>query len=468
MFEIVAATPRGWSAGLFHPGAWAESTSRVAIASTGTLLYWAGRAHYDGHRRRYRVIVYDRARRRVAVLDDLRWPVRDLAFDPEGRRLAIGTGAYDGGYAYEGELVVWALDTGVVSRPFAPNREVRRVRWQGDELLALLAPETDETDETFGLRVPSLRVEPATESALGFEPLRTCPWATEGAVPFLDVALFGERVAAAGDGALVTTWDAELRDERRVSGPPGRQLLGVGAGLVHACDRVSSLHTLDGAPIRVFDRAYLMSTDGTNILARDTSYAGDRADLVLDARGNTLHASNLGHFDCFNHSLRLDGGLWFLRGTPASQHQAKVLAHVDSVGPATVAMQWDTSQSHHMESTAVALDGGSIVAGYRVHHPHPGKGDRYLERRSPTGASVWRTRWPFAPVALAHVADWGVVIAATLDGRLAALDARTGVVAAATSLRVDGLDVVPTCLAVSGSRIAVGTTDGRVLIVEVG
>lgn len=108
--------------------------------------------------------------------------------------------------------------------------------------------------------------------------------------------------------------------------------------LVHALtgprsEPVSELHRLvaNGAHLlRGFDRAYLFSIDiDGRLLARDTTReARGRADRIPGPDGGDVWVGVLGHFDCFNHSIRVDHarGLFFLRGSPSTSHSSLATA----------------------------------------------------------------------------------------------------------------------------------------------
>ncbi|RJO70670.1 hypothetical protein D5S18_26020 [Nocardia panacis] len=79
------------------------------------------------------------------------WPVNALAFHPTLPLLAIGTGAYDGGWSYEGELLLLDLSTGATVSLLAYPREVRELTWQDPETLGLvLGIPCDEDEKRFG------------------------------------------------------------------------------------------------------------------------------------------------------------------------------------------------------------------------------------------------------------------------------------------------------------------------------
>ena len=85
-----------------------EDGEIVALCTEFDLLYWPGRAIYEGHRLRYRISLYDGSlENRLGVFDDARYPINDVAFHPSQPILAVGTGSYDGGYMFEGDLWLW-------------------------------------------------------------------------------------------------------------------------------------------------------------------------------------------------------------------------------------------------------------------------------------------------------------------------------------------------------------------------
>src|SRR5688572_29708376 len=119
----------------------------VALVSSFDVLYWPGRAVYDGHRLRHRISLYaSDLRTRIRVFDAATFPIHDVAFHPVRPMLAVATGAYDGGYAFEGELLLWNWDTGDTIRVLSENREVSRVRFTDDGSLVVLLRPRDEDE----------------------------------------------------------------------------------------------------------------------------------------------------------------------------------------------------------------------------------------------------------------------------------------------------------------------------------
>ncbi|MEV7342838.1 hypothetical protein [Streptomyces sp. NPDC093544] len=79
-----------------------------------------------------------------------RFPVHALAFHPGRPLLAIGTGWYDGGYFFEGELLLLNLRTGAVASliEHEGGRQVLELEWLDEQSLrVLMAPPDDWQDE---------------------------------------------------------------------------------------------------------------------------------------------------------------------------------------------------------------------------------------------------------------------------------------------------------------------------------
>ncbi|MEU2453297.1 hypothetical protein ABZ605_24865 [Streptomyces sp. NPDC012765] len=178
-----------------------------------------------------------------------RWPLRAAAFHPTRPLLVLGTGSYDGGYFFEGELVLVDLDTGEHRYLFADDcrREVRSLEWtDAHTLRLLLAPPDDWQDraarseghrvdlvrpdwrtvparsvrhaDLAGPRVPAPLPEPTPPVAV---PDRDGP--RPGEIRSLTV-LPGGDILLTADHALLERWSAE--GDRRWSLPAGPDLGG--------------------------------------------------------------------------------------------------------------------------------------------------------------------------------------------------------------------------------------------------
>ena len=466
--------------------------SLVAVASDFLAPFWAGRAELNFLHRRRRVSLYraDWAQR-LGVLDNLRFPINEIAFHPDRPLCAIATGCYDGGYLFEGELWLWDWESGqawtvlsesrdVVGAKFGPTGELElRLRprdeeeypeaafetrllgvlsdWRHYQELGLKWMEDDPRLEHF---VASLLAEPANRDWREILPVHFQP-----RYRVLDVAWQGQHILATQATCRLECWGprpfqcpGQGQGLQLLSGPQGQ--------LLHLLkDRRSQLLDLVGQELvcrHQFDSGYLFSIDRHGrILARHTEQ-DNRSDLLID--GQPVELKRLGHFDCFNHALRLDGGeqLYFLRGTPASSHLRKVLCRLDSQGQAKKCLSWETTDPHLMENRACFLEDGSLLRAYKIYTPGIQQGGTIDCLEMPSGGQRWRTDLPASVTCLAGTV-YGLA-----NGRLGRLDPATGQKLWEQRLTVDGVTSIPLCLQLQGDALACGTHDGRVLQIRPG
>ncbi len=502
-----------------------------ALASHIQQLYWPGRALYEGRRIEHRVSVYDGAlERRLGVFDRARFPINDVAFHPTRSLVAVATGSYDGGFLFEGDLWLWSWETGEARSLLGESRDVAACRWVDDDRLAVLLRPRDEEEypgaedrafETYvGLVLEDLRdasesgfrssgadpdprlanlppIDPATlgfaASPMGHRDRRSRFDEVMGSTPYEERSrvwdllwLSPERLAATHDQCHVEVWDTRTGERtQHVRGEGhGVQLVeALGAAVVHVLRRGNFVEKLEDRSTlfrlgpdslehaRTFDHAVALSSDAAgDLLCRDTGARGRgraRADVVLSASTDEAVRADLGHYDCFNHYLRLDGGdgLCFLRGTPSGSHQGKRLCRVDLAGAVDEVMDWDDQATHLMNSTACWLSARSIVRAARVYHPRPGTGANLIERRElGSGPPAWRVSVGAPATELAVAGD--AVVFALMDGTLGILDAATGETRWRETLDVDGVPTFATTLAIEGDAVAIGTADGRVLLAQ--
>jgi hypothetical protein len=220
-----------------------------------------------------------------------------------------------------------------------------------------------------------------------------------------------------------------------------------------------------------FDNSCSLSVDRHGrILARDT---GDRhrgrtrLDRVLDPSGNVVLETDLGHYDCFNHYVRLDGGeeLYFLRGSPPSSHQAKRLCGIDLAGTVRERMIWDDQGEHLMDGCAAFGPTGSLARAYHVYNPNAETTKGAVELYSlSAGRALWRFDLDADVTSMATTTDGRLVIFVLTDGRFGVIDTSDGQMLHDERLAADGVPTVATALAIHDQRLLVGTIDGRLLL----
>ncbi|MFF2554213.1 hypothetical protein ACFVUS_24655 [Nocardia sp. NPDC058058] len=304
--------------------------------------------------------------------------------------MAVGTGAYDGGYSYDGELLIFELWSGRSTSVLRWPREILRVEWAGERAVRLLlAPNSDfpdgeydekayrtafsavverpdwtavaadsvDNDELGGVRIDFSR--PATElltdqaaSALAGLTGRRF----ESHLHVWDVQLLPDgRVLACADGVLAESWLPDGQLEWRIPDEEGGRQIAVRDGQldawVNAERRVRWIHDERGAAEPILVRISLADGKQLDTLPLESSVVfttredgwlalrpteherkADWVALIEPSAHSPEIRFPLGSFDLFNHPfpIRRSSRLLFLQGNDnAAPWQDKRVVSID-------------------------------------------------------------------------------------------------------------------------------------------
>lgn len=519
--------------------------SMLAIISTLPLLTNPpGRASYMGQRIRQRLALHRRGQPvPFAVFDGMCLPINDVSFHPFEPVIAVAGGSYDGGWLFEGELFFWDWQADRSWPAVSHLPEVERCQFSADgrQLEILVRPWDEEwgdgAQDPFDCLYPHsiayagastaplqqieidpaqaivrqtldcATPDPAREDALANqikEWLAVPEFSSRGAiwgVAWLDDA----RLAAVLNGCLLEIHDLANRSVISLNeeGLFGASILPTSPPVVCVYDaagwqikssRLLALTDNSLAQIARFEGCYnfTSSTAGLIVGRQDRQRASDaRQDVIVDINTGQVQFANLGHYDCFNHFLGLNGApdLYILQGTPNTSHEHKRLCRVGAHG--VVEPLWHllpadgTHASHAMECLGCYVDdqqGPGILVCGRHYSPDPNKGKRafiYRRRVKPgplqstkrnsgdAGLDVWRLATDSSVSALAPIPEAGAIMVAFLDGTLSMLNAETGSLIMSGEATVDGIATVIYSMDARGTSLAVGTFDGRIAVVEI-
>ncbi|MEU7901719.1 hypothetical protein [Actinoplanes sp. NPDC049118] len=454
-------------------------------------------------------------------------PVNALAFHPTLPLLAIGAGAYDGGWFYEGELLLLDLSTGATVSLLADNRAVRRLAWRDQETLDLvLAIPCDEDEGPSGTTslAYSIRRNDWDRATTGMLHRRHCgepyvdasepdpavavavierlcaergeAWMPRGGVWAVQ-ALADGRILAALEGVTLECWPTASEECAwriptdgigcQVSTlPAGRTALALtrtpyGSGGRGASDPTVVLEVdLDDGAVRATHRvafpAVMASRADGRWALRNTGYdpAAMTGEVTLvDPDGARPVTVQLGGYHQRNHyfEIRYAPDLLFLQGTGSEPHGDKWVVAVDAPQGRVrrlFPLEWDTSRGGHLFGGCGAyLDdrAGPALVHTGTVHDYAGflAGNAFVVRRA---FPTGEPQWVFTAdrQPTALDADADFVYVAFDSGELVILRAGDGAVQARQHLRVNDHRVVPFSLARAGEdRLVVGTLDGRVL-----
>ncbi|ADG76484.1 hypothetical protein Cfla_3613 [Cellulomonas flavigena DSM 20109] len=503
-----------------------DDPARDVLVVAGDLGHtqWLGNGDGVSH---YRVAVYDRSDLTCRQVAATGWRANDLAIHPSGRWVAVATGSYDGGYHFEGELIMIDLERGTSVSVLRAVREVVVVHWLDETRLHVeLSPVHDDCapedlhDESFVLTASWGEVAPrsielpaapggdvtATRTAsdadtahatLGAAAARTGRrWAVRRRVAVVAGRSDGS-VLAAGEGVAAERWAPDGR-----TSPVWRRGAPVGAGCQLApltsttvlttvatpgpggpATRGSEHDVLDVATGDVLASVRpggpsisIVSCGSFGVLRGAAPFPGREPTapaLVVGPDGSTLARLDLPHFVRDAH--------WFdIVDAPAPlvltdhgtrPHVERWVERVDltPAGAATrrlFPLDWDAPRDRLLDGGPGAFVDdaqGEAVVHSATAHEHPNRQRRFLVRRTYPTGAVQWVTELPARVTGVATSD-GVLAVTTADGRLLLVDALTGATVDDVELRVHGQPVVPLCVSAYGDgRLAVGLLDGRIL-----
>lgn len=506
------------------PTALATSPDLIVVGGNLGWAQWNGRSVYDRSDRSvgwFPVGIY-----RANDLCCLRvltsgWEVNAVAIHPAGRLIAIGTGAYDGGYAFEGELLLHDLELGTTTSVLTAHRTIEALEWQDSETLAaVVAPPTDEdvdwphiVYETFEVRrqdwtrVDRRSVDLEAEPSAPTEAVEHDLSALKNELVVLSkrsgMAWQSRRqvwaVAPTAHGLVVGLESAiEAWNEqgnplwRRAVDGACTQLLPRATGYVVASlwqapetefltrpTVVVALDEVSGAGTPLLEPSHpavLMTRSDGALLARDTQHGrSPQSAVVVSATGENLGHVELSTYDLFNHyfDIRRAPEFLVLVGDDPESWKNKRVAEVRRgfTGRWSVRdlfpLAW-ANQRHVLGGPGVFLDDatGRAVAHTGIVHDFAGlqRGSAFVvRRRYPDGKLVWHVALDNQVTALDE-SDGRIVVVTNL-GELVMIDAASGdILGREERLAIDGHAVVPLSLAVEPrGRAWIGTLDGRVI-----
>ncbi|MFI7355931.1 hypothetical protein ACIBTP_18515 [Streptomyces avidinii] len=455
------------------------------------------------------------------------WRLRAAAFHPTEPLLVLGTGSYDGGYFFEGELVLLDLASGEHRYLFADDcrREVRSLEWtDAHTLRLLLAPPDDWEDRAAWseghcvyLARPDWRAVPAQSvrhaDLTGPRVPASPPQPVAATDP--DGPRPGEvrSLTLLPDGGFLLTADHVLLERWSVDGDrrwsmPADPDLGGGRTAAVLADEASAWVEALG-PWRGHGGAFLRIclANGTELERHTTP---GRAALVTTFEGPLLVPMPAGYgeraWSRFRHGPHAifrdmprppctcacpwdddeecachcvcpacavggeDEEVW-LTMVDASPHSgATDLAFpTEERCRRLFPWSWEPGETH-FGGPGVRVGETDLVMATLRYDGHVGRPKRGFVVRRPIGEAATGTpSWVFpidsTPIALDIDPSTDTVLVGLTSGELITLDATAGTLRARGTVHVRGVPVIPTAVTVTGpGRLLLGTSDGRVLI----
>ena len=465
----------------------------------------------------HRIGVYSLDDLRCRYLLPSRWPVSTVAFHPVLPLAAVGTGSYDGGFFYQGRLLLLDLLSGDAVSALGSEREVRSARWRNERRLDLvLAATDDESGESdswcFAVSLvredwAALGGEAIGPAELDGEPVAWVRGADpEAALRTLESLSAGRRnvtftprrqvraveplrdgrVLAALDGVRLESWlPSGLREwtapvpgggGRRIVVAPGQRAAWVEVQWPPGRDGPRVRYRPNGAELLSLQNGDVVRPAGSQtpvavtgrqdgwVMLLDTEHSpAEAATILVSPEQEESAPLDLGQYEFANTTfvIRRSPELLFLQPTQDG-------VRISAVEPSGAVrplfpLDWDAGRGARLSGgPGVRLPDALVHAATVVPHGPRRRIEAFVVRRRADGEPEWVFECEAVVTAMDAAGD--TVLVALDSGEVVALGAADGRPRWRRSLTVHGMPVSPMSLAIpEDGRVLIGTADGRIL-----
>lgn len=451
-------------------------------------------------------------------IDNLDYPVNDIAFHPKEEVIIIGTGRYDGGLYYEGELLLWEYTIEKIDSILQENREIVTCNFaeDGKKLHFTVSPEDDESDyaeERYVMDFPIDRhislAELSPVSAIVYESDVFIKKVLDKPMKAVDLlAEISERhgkvyknkhliwdilfinayeIAVATNNGIVEIWHLTNETcQEIIVGEKGKcvelffnqsnnTLLANLWRMDFNVEENSCLFSISLADFEVKPvlacEASLSKNLSDYFLVRNIEYSDKtKKDFILNSDYEKVFEKRLGHYDLFNHYLRIDQSdlLYFLAGNPPEQHQNKALYSINPVNFEIKEVFSLEQQPNHYNSLNGIIVKDCLIINARVYTSDRNAYDTQelfcIDLK--TGTEKW-LRTLSSQVSAFGILDKGVsVIMAMAEGGLEIINCQNGETIEMIKRENNQTFSRPLSLSTFGDTIVVGLINGNIEVYE--
>lgn len=453
-------------------------------------------------------------------VDNLDYPVNDLSFHPKEKIIALGIGRYDGGAYYEGKLLLWNYETNELNSILTDKREVIKCAFSqnGDKLSFTLNPTDDldcpdYTDKQYDLDFPiqskiklenlkpvlvidhidSFNIEDYNNRLSNADRVLTDISNQKKQVYknrnlLWDIVFITKNeIALARNNATVEIWNIDTGTVREI------KLFDIGdcvelffnsnnnSLLVNLWSRdFQSENTNKLFSIDLFNLEFreiincshtISKSKGNYFLARQVDHSDKtKKDFILSSIHKVVFEKRFGHYDLFNHYLRIDNSelLYYLVGNPKEQHQNKTLCSINPVTFETKEVwQLEKHPNHYNNLNGIKINDDLILSG-KV----------YSSNRNPYGTEElfcidlvtkkekWLRTLSSQVCSFAILDNNSTLVLALTNGQIELIESANGKTMEVINRAKNQSFARPLSLATFENKIAVGLTNGQIEIYD--
>lgn len=456
----------------------------------------------------------------INFVDNLDYGINDLAFHPTENIISLGIGSYDGGAYYEGELLLWNYKTNELNYILTDNREVTKCAFSkdGNKLVFTVNPTDDldcpdYTDKEYELDIPifgkisleslkpisitdhidNFNIEDYNNRLINSEKVLADISQKRGRVfanryLIWDIIFINKQeIAIARNNATIEIWDIGTEKVKEVVLPDIGDCVELflnstnNSLLVNLWSRnfqfenTNKLFSIDLSNLGIQDIihcSHTISKSKTNyFLARQVDHSDKtKKDFILSPNYQLTFEKRFGHYDLFNHYLRIDNNelLYYLVGNPKEQHQNKTLF---SINPSTFEtkeiLQLEKQPNHYNDLNGIKIDYDLILNG-KVHssNRNPYDTQELFCIDLTTQNEKWLRTIDSQVCSFGILDNGSTLVLALTSGQIELIDSTNGKTIEVIDRANNQSFSKPLSIAAFDNKIALGLTNGQIEIYE--
>lgn len=444
----------------------------------------------------------------VAHFNHARYPINDVAFHPDKPQVLISTGTFDGGYMYEGELILWNYQNKQHKNLLKDNREILNSRFIDNHIEFTISPQTEDENECETYTVSQSATFPVSLSdcqKLSEAPYENSPYNEVNKTSLIqqinehikhtnktytpsymawDIVFINEHTLAVGlNNSTVEIWNIQKQTYQTIKLAPDGACAQLFYDEKHHILTINSMswnYAPEGETTHIY-QIDLTTFKARKVYSGRISLSKNKAglffgrqinfrqktdkDILFNEQFFPLLEKRLGHYDLFNHYIRIDGGEHFfaLISYPNDQHTHKSLIEIDLTnGQIIDQISIDPTAGHYMNLCAILIKDHFVVAA-EIYKSDPWNKDYTLFSINKNTKSIdWQCSIPSQVTCFCASTNNNHIFASLTNGEIHLINLCNG--KTIQTLNKTNLYSSPLSLSRHGNKLAVGYDDGMIEI----
>ncbi len=496
-----------------------DKSKRLIAVANSFSTQWSGR---DISIRSNSLLLYDiDTLELISLIDNLNYPINDLSFHPTKKNIALGVGSYDGGAYYEGELLFWNYKNNKLYSMLSDNREVTRCAFNeyGNKLIFTVNPTDDldcpdYTDKEYEFDISAFKqislesltplsstkhldnfnIEDYNNRLINSDKVLT-NIAKQKNATYINKNLIWDMVfinkkdlVVARNNATVEIWNIEtetlvkeiiLSDigdcvELFFNSTNNSLLVNLWSRdfTYNNTNRIFSIDLINFKIQEIINCSHTISRSRNNyFLARQIDFSEKtKKDFILNQNYQVVFEKRLGHYDLFNHYLRIDNSelLYYLVGNPKEQHQNKILYSINPTTFETKEVWQLEKQPNHYNNLNGILVFDNLILNGKVYssNKNPYGTQELFCIDVTTKTKKWSRTVNSQVCSFGSINNGQNIVLALSNGQIELIESISGKTIEVIKRRNQSF-TKPLSLTTINNQIAVGLTNGQIEVYEI-